>query len=40
LQQNPYLANNLFFFGRTTPFGLSGGWRRYSPFAYPWFAVG
>ena len=40
LQQNPFLAHNLFFFGRTSPFGLSGGWVRQPLFAYPWFALG
>ena len=40
LGQNPYLARNLFFFGQSSPFGLSGGWLRYRSSAYPWFAFG
>src|SRR5579863_1622529 len=40
LTQNPFLARNLFFFGQASPFGLSGGWLRYRPSAFPWFAFG
>jgi hypothetical protein len=40
LSQQPFLARRLFFFGQTSPFGLSGGWLRYNPSAFPWFAYG
>jgi tetratricopeptide (TPR) repeat protein len=40
LAQNPFRARNLFFFGQTSPFGLSGGWLRHRHHAFPWFAFG
>ena len=40
LAQNPTLARNLYFFGRSSPFGLSGGWLRSTPYGYPWFSFG